>query len=94
MHVVGIRELKNRLTYFLGLAREGDAIIVTDRREPVAVIRSLKRAGKKSGPEEKLASLAKRRYLRIPAARTPFRPLAKPPARGKDASEIIIGERR
>ena len=46
MALVGIKELKNRLTYYLGLAKEGDNIIVTDRGKPVAILHSLDKAGK------------------------------------------------
>jgi antitoxin (DNA-binding transcriptional repressor) of toxin-antitoxin stability system len=31
MHIVGIRELKNRLTHYLSLTRKGVPVIVTDR---------------------------------------------------------------
>ena len=35
MHIVGVRESKNRLTYYLGLTKEGDRVIVTDRGAPM-----------------------------------------------------------
>ena len=36
MHIVGVRELKNRLTHFLSLSRQGIPVIVTDRNKPIA----------------------------------------------------------
>jgi len=41
MKMVGIKELKNKLTYYLKLTKEGNKIIVTDRGFPVAIIRIL-----------------------------------------------------
>ena len=37
---VGVRELKDRLSRYLRLVREGETIIVTDRNEVIAEIRS------------------------------------------------------
>ena len=37
---VGVRELKNRLSRYLRLVRQGQTIIVTDRAEVIAEIRS------------------------------------------------------
>ena len=37
MGAVGVRELKNRLTYYLRRATKGEEIIVTERGRPVAV---------------------------------------------------------
>ena len=36
MHAVGVRELKNRLSKYLRLARAGERILVTDRGEVIA----------------------------------------------------------
>jgi prevent-host-death family protein len=35
---IGIRELKNRLSYYIGQVRKGERITVTDRGQAVAVI--------------------------------------------------------
>lgn len=40
MRAVGIRELKNRLSEYLRRVRAGETILVTDRGEVVAEIRS------------------------------------------------------
>ena len=36
---VGVRELKNRLSRYLKLVRQGEVIVVTDRQEVIAEIR-------------------------------------------------------
>ena len=41
MSAVGVRELKNRLTYYLRRARKGEEVIVTERGRPVAILHSL-----------------------------------------------------
>jgi len=38
MQRIGIRELKNRLSYYVGQVRKGERITVTDRGRAVAVI--------------------------------------------------------
>ena len=94
MHMVGIRELKNRLTHYLNKAKSGDNIIVTDRGKPVAILHNLDNVEKNASLEEKLAAAAKEGKITLPkkgAKLTPFRPIK---AKGKPASEIIIEERR
>ena len=93
MHIVGVRELKNRLTHYLSLTRQGVPVIVTDRNEPFAVLHALDKVEEKAGTEERLASLAHTKRLRMPADRSPFRPVRR--ARGgRKASDLIIEERR
>jgi antitoxin (DNA-binding transcriptional repressor) of toxin-antitoxin stability system len=41
MKVVGIRELKNRLSQYLQMARKGEYVLVTDRGEVVAELRQV-----------------------------------------------------
>jgi prevent-host-death family protein len=94
VQMVGVKELKNRLTFFLRRTKEGERVIVTDRGAPVAVLHSLEEAEPHAGPEERLAVLARRGLIRLPrpsARLTPFSPV---PSRGKAASDIVIEERR
>lgn len=94
MLTVGVKELKNKLTYYLGLAKSGDNIVVTDRGKPVAILHSLDVIEEKAGFEERLASLAKKGMIRLPqkdAKLMPFKPIK---AKGKPVSETIIEERR
>jgi prevent-host-death family protein len=41
MQLVGIRDLKNKLAHYLETAKKGDAIIITDRGTPVAILHNL-----------------------------------------------------
>ena len=94
MHMVGIRELKNRLTHYLRLTREGDKVIVTDRGAPVAIIHSLKQVEPDAGMEERLASLASQGLIRLPGKKTKLPPFKGVETAGESAARIIIGERR
>ncbi len=92
--MVGIKELKNRLTYYLKLSKKGDRIVVTDRGAPVAVLHSIEEIDMHASVEERLATVAGKGMLRLPAKQVklaPFRPVI---LKGKPASEIIIEERR
>ena len=94
MQLVGIKELKDRLTYYLKLTREGDNIIVTDRGAPVAVIHSLDAAEGNASPDEKLASLARQGMIRLPVRRGNLKKIKAVRATGKPASEIIMEDRK
>lgn len=94
MQLVGIKELKNRLTYYLGLTQRGNNIVVTDRGVPIAVLRNLDSVEENVSVEEKLASLAKQGKIKLPAKKaglTPFKPMR---IKGKPLSETILEERR
>ena len=94
MKMVGIKELKNKLTYYLKLTKEGNKIIVTDRGSPVEIIQSIDRVRNKTEIEVRLASLAKRGMLRLPLKKGKLPPFKSVKAAGKPVSEIIIEERR
>jgi len=94
MGMVGIKELKNRLTYYLRLTRKGDRIIVTDRGTPVALIRGIDGVEPDASMEERLAAFADKGMVRLPAKPMKlgsFRPIS---IKGKPVSAIIIEERR
>lgn len=94
MQLVGIKELKNRLTYYLGLTRKGNSIVVTERGVPIALLRNLDAFEEKMSLEEKIASLAKQGKIRLPikkAGGIPFKPLK---IRGEPLSKTILEERR
>jgi prevent-host-death family protein len=94
MQTVGIRELKNKLTYYLKLTKAGDNIIVTDRGAPVAIIHSLDVVEDNAVTEERLASLAKRGLIRLPAKEGNLGRSKSVKATGTPASEIIMEERK
>ena len=94
MQLVGIRDLKNRLTHYLETAKKGDAIIVTDRGVPVAILHNLDQIEKNAGPEERLAFLAKQGFLTLPKKEQTFPPVERAGVKGEAVSETIIRERR
>ncbi len=94
MQYVGIRELKAKLTYYIGLTKKGDSVIVTERGAPVAVLHSLDVIAPKAGLEEKLASLAKRGMINLPTKRGKLPPFKSIKAKGKPLSKIIIEDRK
>ncbi len=55
MKVVGVRELKDRLSEYLRLVREGEEILVTDRGEVVAELRQPPRTALHPGMLEVVA---------------------------------------
>lgn len=92
---VGVKELKDRLTYYLGLAKRGDRVIVTDRGRPVAVLHSFDKEEENASLEEKLAVAARQGLLRFPRKTGKFRQgVARPVIKGKPLSETVIEERR
>ena len=93
MGAVGVRELKNRLTYYLRRARKGEEVIVTERGRPVAVLRSLQHLDRASALETRLARLAALGIVTLPT-RKGFgrgRPLR---ISGPPVSRAILEDRR
>lgn len=90
---VGTKELKNRLSHFLRLVREGDVVNVMDRGEVVAQLRRVERAADPED-EEVLGELSREGVLTrgrgrlrdIPAVRVRR-------TRGRSLSSIIIEDR-
>jgi prevent-host-death family protein len=96
MQLVGIPDLKNKLAHYLETAAKGDAIIITDRGAPVAILHSLDQIEEKAGLEERLAYLAKQGFLTLPVKeRGPaFSPVERAEAKGDPVSKTITRERR
>jgi prevent-host-death family protein len=94
MEMVGIKELKNKLTHYLKLTRKGDRIIVTDRGAPVAVLHGIDGADTDASVEERLAAFAGKGMVKLPAKPIPLAPFRPIRIKGKPASAIIIEERR
>jgi prevent-host-death family protein len=95
MQLVGIRDLKNKLTHYLETAKKGNPVIITDRGVPVAILHNLDQLEEKAGPEERLAYLAKQGFLTLPkkgGAAAP--PIERATVRGEPVSETIARERR
>lgn len=65
MRVVGIRELKNRLSEYIRRVRAGDEVLVTDRGEVVAELRPPARVPPDTRIEAGFAALAKEGLLSL-----------------------------
>jgi prevent-host-death family protein len=96
MQLVGIRDLKNKLTHYLETVKKGNPIIITDRGVPVAILHNLDQLEEKAGPEERLAYLAKQGFLTLPKKErgTAAPPIERATVRGEPVSETIARERR
>lgn len=94
MQLVGIKELKDKFSYYVGLTKEGDNIIVTDRGVPVAILHSFDIIEEKAGIEERLAYLAKKGKIRLPLKRGKLTPFDALKVKGRPASRIVIEDRK
>lgn len=94
MQTVGVRELKNRLTYYLGEVKNGENVVVTDRGNPVAIMHRLDKIEENAGLDERLAALAAQGHLRLPTAKGPLGSFTPVYMDGEPLSETLIRERR
>ncbi len=92
MPIAGVRELKNRLTHYLRLIRQGEEVIITDRGKPIAVLKPIEEPEGRMGWEERLAALAKRGLITLPRGKFDFK---TPPAplKGRPLSETVLEDR-
>lgn len=93
MSTVGIRELKNRLPYYLRRTRQGEEIIVTDRGKPIALLNPINGSAKAMSLEGELASLATRGAVILPSQK-PLARIRRVKVKGKPMSKTILDERR
>jgi prevent-host-death family protein len=91
--MVGVRDLKNRLTAYLRLARRDHEVIVTERGEPIAIIRSLESARTPKALEAKIAALAARGLVTAPARRLVKR-VQRIKISGPPLSRVVVEDRR
>jgi prevent-host-death family protein len=90
---VGVRELKNRLTTYLRLAKADREVVVTERGKPIAVIQPVRGASSATSREARLGALAARGEITLPQKRIPAR-VRRVKASGRPLSEEIVAERR
>ena len=88
-----MRELKNRLTYYLRRARKGEEVIVTERGRPVAVLQSVQHLDRGAALETRLARLAALGIVTLPTRKgfgrnRPLRIIGPP------VSRAILEDRR
>ena len=92
MSIVGITELKNRLTHYLRLTQKGEEVIVTDRGQPVAVIHQITSDQLVLTREGRLAKLAAQGKICLPSRKLPTR--LKPVAyNGPSMAQAVIEAR-
>ena len=93
MVMTGTKELKNGLSRYLRIVRQGTPVVVTDRGKPIAEIRPLGVPAAASTIDSRLADLAARGVLVLPKRKKlkPFRPVI---LRGSPISATIIKDRR
>ena len=94
MQTVGVRELKNRLTHYLGEVKNGENVVVTDRGNPVAILHRLDKIEKNAGLDERLATLSVQGHLRLPTDNKPCTSFTPVKLDGETLSETLIRERR
>jgi antitoxin (DNA-binding transcriptional repressor) of toxin-antitoxin stability system len=94
MQTVGVRELKNRLTYYLGEIKNGEHVVVTDRGNPIAIMHRLDKIEKNAGLDERLAALATQGHLKLPTVKSTGASFTPFSLDGEPLSETLIRERR
>jgi prevent-host-death family protein len=93
MGSVGVRELKNRLTYYLRRTKQGEELVVTERGTPIALLQPMRSAKRIESLEARLAQLAAQGRVTLPKRKpiSRVRPVKVP---GKPMSQIILEDRR
>jgi hypothetical protein len=96
MRTVGIRELKNKLSEYLRMVRDGQVVLVTDRGEVVAEIRAPGTVAPEDIPYPGLWDLARRGLVRIGAPNDPdvYAPTPGFPGFPEGTAAALIDEER
>lgn len=90
---IGVRELKNSLSRYLGRAKQGEEIIVTERGRPVAFLKRIQSAELSDGLQARLAKAAAEGRMILPS-RKPLKRVRKVKVRGALLSRILLEDRR
>ena len=93
MSTVGIKELKNRLTYYLRKTKSGEEIIVTERDQPIALIQRIGLVKEPVSVEARLAKAASEGWLTLPESTGAGPRIRKVKVRGKSIAQTIIDDR-
>ena len=92
MKAVGARELKNRLSRYLGLVRRGETVIVTVHGKTVAhIVPPNPKREEKNSLDEILKQLEAEGHLRL--GTRPFRRIKPLRTKGKSASQMVLEDR-
>jgi len=87
--LVGVRELKNRLSRYLQEAKQGRSITVTERGKPVAIL-----GPTSESPDAKVVRELVRESLGTWEGGKPKGAPHPPAVKGKPVSKIVLEERR
>ena len=90
---VGVKELKNGLSRYLGRAKQGEEIIVTERGRPVAFLKPIQSAETSDSLEVRLAKAAAEGRVILPT-RKPLKRVRKVKVRGALLSRVILEDHR
>ena len=93
MSTVGVRELKNRLTHYLGRAKRGEEIMVTERGQPVAVLHSIHAVAAPKSLDARLGKLAASGLVTLPSGKL-LKRIRRVHVAGPPVSRTIIEDRR
>ena len=93
MATAGVRDLKNRLTHYLGRAKRGEEVIVTERGRPVAVLTSIQSVEKPQSLQAQLAKLAASGLVILPAGKRLAR-VRRVRVSGQPVSRTVLEDRR
>lgn len=66
MSVVGVRELKNRLTHYLARTKQDAEVMVTERGKPIALLQPIQAAERPASLDARLAKMAAQGFLTLP----------------------------
>lgn len=69
MGIVGVRELKNRLTHYLRRVKRGEEVVVTERGRPVAILQSIRAVEAPKSLDARLAKLAASGLVTLPGGK-------------------------
>lgn len=93
MNVVGVKELKNRLTQYLRRTKKGEELVITQRGKPIAVIRPTEANLSATSLETKLTELARELKIMLPRkkflSKIPFTKIS-----GSSISATVLEDRR
>ena len=89
MKTAGIKDLKNRLSYYLREVKKGEKILITEREKVIATIVPVERASE----DAKLLSLVKEGFAAWKGGK-PSGSTKPIKIKGKTVSEIVLEDRR
>jgi prevent-host-death family protein len=87
---LGLREANQHFSKAIRAVRAGKEVVLTERGQPIAVIKPIKEA---TAPEVALQRMADEGLVTLPTCRGPLPRFAPAPHSGKPLSQTIIDDR-